>query len=92
MDKNNNTQNESRLPLSRRSLVLMLAAVVLLALGFVLLSGGGLKDPQVFNYDMFNFRRLTLAPIVILAALVMVGCAIFGLADRAGKSGKDKNE
>ena len=59
MDKNNNTQNESRLPLSRRSLVLMLAAVVLLALGFVLLSGGGLKDPQVFNYDMFNFRRLT---------------------------------
>ena len=57
-----------------------------------LLSGGGLEDPQVFNYDMFNFRRLTLAPTVILAALVMVGCAIFGLADRAGKSGKDKNE
>ena len=92
MDKNNNTQNESRLPLSRKSLILMLAAVVLLALGFVLLSGGGLKDPQVFNYDMFNFRRLTLAPIVILAALVLVGCASFGLADRAGKSNKKNNE
>ena len=92
MDKNNNTQNESRLPLSRRSLVLMLVAVVLLALGFVLLSGGGLKDPQVFNYDMFNFRRLTLAPIVILAALVLVACALFGLADRAGKSNKKTNE
>ena len=92
MDKNNNTQNESRLPLSRRSLVLMLAAVVLLALGFVLLSGGGLKDPQVFNYDMFNFRRLTLAPIVILAALALVGCAMFGLADRAAKSNKTNNE
>lgn len=91
MDKNN-TQNENLMPLTRKSLILMLLSVVLLALGYVLLSGGGLEDPQVFNYDMFNFRRLTLAPIVILAALVMVGCAIFGLADRAGKSGKDKNE
>ena len=45
-------------------------------LGFILLSGGGVKDPQVFNYDMFDFRRLVLAPIVIVAGIVSIVVAL----------------
>ncbi len=44
--------------------------------GFFLLSGGGSKDPQVFNYAMFDFRRLVLAPIVIIAGIVIEVIAI----------------
>lgn len=46
--------------------VLMLIGVGLIILGFILMTGGGSKDPNVFNEEMFDFRRLTLSPILIL--------------------------
>ena len=39
-----------------------------LILGFVLMSGGGSNDPNVFNPEIFSFRRITLAPLVILGS------------------------
>ena len=51
--------------------------VGLIALGMVLMIGGGSSDPNVFNKEMFNFRRLTLAPILILAGFVVEIFAIF---------------
>jgi hypothetical protein len=50
----------------KENYILMLVGVVLIILGFALMTGGGSKDPNVFNYEMFNFRRLTLSPILIL--------------------------
>jgi hypothetical protein len=44
--------------------------------GYVLLAGGGVKDPEVFNYAMFDFRRLVAAPVVIVAGIVVVVVAI----------------
>jgi len=41
--------------------------LALLALGYVLMSGGGSDDPDVFSYEIFNFRRITLAPYIVLA-------------------------
>ena len=39
--------------------------------------GGGSSDPDVFNEQMFNFRRLTLAPILVLAGFIVEIVAIF---------------
>ena len=50
----------------KENYILMLVGVGFIILGFVLMTGGGSKDPNVFNYEMFNFRRLTLSPILIL--------------------------
>ncbi|XZF12632.1 DUF3098 domain-containing protein [Chitinophagaceae bacterium MMS25-I14] len=45
----------------------MLAGLALILLGFLLMSGGKSADPHQFNYDeVYSFRRITLAPIVIL--------------------------
>lgn len=45
-------------------------AVIIVVIGYLLLSGGGSDDPNVFNYDeLFSFRRITLAPLVILTGL-----------------------
>ena len=45
-------------------------AAIIVVIGDLLLSGGGSDDPNVFNYDeLFSFRRITLAPLVILAGL-----------------------
>ena len=53
--------------LTRKGVKLLLAGLIVMAAGFILMMGGGLKDPQVFNYSMFDFRRLVAAPIVIIA-------------------------
>ena len=61
-----------------KGLRLLIAGLVVMAAGFVLMTGGGVKDPQVFNYDMFDFRRTVAAPIVILAGIVVEVIAILG--------------
>ena len=55
-----------------------------MVLGYVLMAGGGSDDPNVFNYGMFSFRRIVLAPVVILVGMVMEIWAIMHI----GKSNK----
>jgi len=50
----------------KENYILMVVGVALIILGFILMTGGGSKDPNVFNEEMFDFRRLTLSPILIL--------------------------
>ena len=50
--------------------IIMIVGIVLLALGYIFLTGGGSDDPNVFNEAMFNGRRLYLAPILIILGLV----------------------
>jgi len=51
----------------KKYLILMLI-LGLLILGFVLMSGGGSSDPNVFNPEIFSFRRITLAPLIIIGS------------------------
>ena len=44
--------------------------------GYILMSGGGSEDPQVFNYAMFDFRRMVAAPLVIVLGIVIEIVAI----------------
>lgn len=45
---------------------ILLIGIAVIAVGFILMSGGGSKDPNVFNDEIFNFRRIRLAPTVVL--------------------------
>lgn len=70
-----------KMALGPKNLRLMIAGVLVMAAGFMLLSGGGSSDPQVFNYAMFDWRRLVAAPIVIVAGIVVEIIAIMGHFD-----------
>lgn len=59
------------------NLYIMLAGLGVIALGFLLMVGGGSKDPDVFNEEIFNFRRIRLAPTVVLAGFAVVIYSIF---------------
>lgn len=50
--------------------------VALIALGYLLMSGGGSDDPTVFNPEIFNRQRLTWAPMILLAGLALEVYAI----------------
>lgn len=60
----------------RTNYILVAVGIVLLALGYILLSGGGSDDPNVFNPAMFNARRLYVAPLLIVAGLIVEIVAI----------------
>lgn len=45
---------------------ILLIGIAVIALGFILMAGGGSDDPNVFNEEIFNFRRIRLAPTVVL--------------------------
>ena len=45
---------------------LLLIGIGVIALGFILMAGGGSDDPKVWNDDIFSFRRIRLAPTVVL--------------------------
>lgn len=71
----NNGGNE-RMPFTTKNYIMMLAGVVVIILGFVLMSGGGEHTATMFDESIFSFRRITLAPIVVIAGFVVVGVAI----------------
>ena len=60
----------------KRNYQLLIAGVIVMAIGFILMSGGGSEDPNVFSNAIFNTQRLTIAPILILTGLVIEVFAI----------------
>jgi fumarate reductase subunit D len=55
---------------SKENYVLLVIGFVIIVLGFLLMVGGGSDDPTVFNEEIFSFRRITLAPVVVLIGFV----------------------
>ena len=68
-----------------KGLRLLLAGLVVILAGYILMTGGGTTDPQVFNYSMFDFRRLVAAPVVIIAGIVVEIVAIMGIFKSKGE-------
>jgi len=53
----------------KKNYLIMFLGIGFIALGFILMSGGGSDDPAVFNPDIYSFRRIKLAPTLVLIGL-----------------------
>lgn len=80
-----NSSNDKKITLSRKNYALMAIGLGIIILGMVLMAGGGSDDPEVFNYDMFSWRRITLAPIIIIAGFAFEIYAIMKRFDKKGE-------
>ncbi|MGP1611246.1 MAG: DUF3098 domain-containing protein [Candidatus Cryptobacteroides sp.] len=78
-------ENNEKMPITRKGLRLLLAGMIVMLAGYILIAGGGSDDPKVFNEAMFDFRRLVVAPLVIICGIVVEIVAIMMV------SKKDKN-
>lgn len=68
----------TKMAITPKGLKLLLAGLIVMVSGYILMMGGGSDDPEVFNYAMFDFRRLVAAPIVIIAGIIIEIVAIMG--------------
>jgi len=65
-------ENEPRFQfaLSKENYILLAIGFVIILVGFLLMMGGRSEDPNVFNEGIFSFRRITLAPLVVLVGFI----------------------
>jgi len=68
---NKKEESKGEFLFEKKNYIIMLVGLAFITIGFVLMSGGGSENPAVFNEDIYNFRRIRLAP-----TLVLIGFAI----------------
>ena len=72
-------ENNTKMPITPRGLKYLLVGLIVMVAGYILMMGGGSDDPQVFNWAMFDFRRMVAAPVVIILGIVIEVVAIMGM-------------
>ena len=60
----------------KKNYQLMLLGLIFITLGFFLMSGGGSEDPNIFNDEIYNFRRIRVAPILVVFGFIIEVYAI----------------
>jgi hypothetical protein len=70
MTKKKTEREKPDFPLQRENYIYLIIGFVIIIIGFLLMMGGRSEDPNVFNPQIFSFRRITLAPIVVLFGFV----------------------
>lgn len=65
-----------------KGLKYLLIGLLVMVSGYILMTGGGTTDPEVFNCSMFDFRRMVAATIVIILGIVIEVVAIMGMAGK----------
>lgn len=69
-------EKNTKMAITPRGLKLLLIGLIVMVAGYLLMMGGSSEDPNVFNYDMFNFQRMVAAPIIIICGIVVEIVAI----------------
>lgn len=64
--QSNNTPHKPDFVFGKKNYIVMGIGIAVIALGFILMAGGGSDDPNVFNPEIYNFRRIRLAPTIVL--------------------------
>ena len=70
MAKKEQDSTEQQFALERENYRLLLIGFAVIVIGFILMVGGKSEDPNVFNPAIFSFRRITLAPVVVLCGFL----------------------
>ena len=69
-------KEKRKMVFGKKNYQLMLLGLIFITVGFFLMSGGGSKDPNIFNEEIYNFRRIRVAPILVVFGFIIEVYAI----------------
>ena len=72
---------KKKLLFGKRNYKFMLIGILFIVVGFILMSGGGSDDPNIFNEEIYSFRRIRLAPILVIIGFIIEVYAILTKSD-----------
>ena len=87
-EKKRKEDSESVFIFGKKNYKFMFIGIACIALGFILMAGGGSDDPNIFNPEIFNFRRIRLAPMLVLVGF---GIQIYAILLNPDYKSKPKN-
>jgi len=56
---------------NKRRYIILFLSIFIIAIGFIIMSGGDSSDPNIFNDEIYNFRRIRLAPLIVLSGFIL---------------------
>ena len=56
---------------SKKRYQILFLSILIIGVGFLLMSGGGSNNPDVFNNEIYSFRRIRLAPLVVISGFIL---------------------
>ena len=56
---------------NKRRYRILFISIFIIALGFIIMSGGESSDPDIFNDEIYNFRRIRLAPLMVVLGFIL---------------------
>ena len=56
---------------SKKRYKILFLSILIIGVGFLLMSGGGSNNPDIFNNEIYSFRRIRLAPLVVILGFIM---------------------
>ena len=68
---------KKKLLFNKKNYLVLSLAILTISIGFIIMSGGESKDPMIFNDEIFNFRRIRLAPALVLFGFALAIYSIF---------------
>jgi len=68
--------SQKKILFGKKNYIILFLSLAIIVIGFYLMSGGGSEDPNIFNPEIFNFRRIKLAPTLVIFGFIL---AIFSI-------------
>ena len=75
-------ENKGTFLFGKKNYIIMLIGLFFIAVGFALMAGGGSDDPNIFDEEIYNFRRIRLAPTLVLIGLAIEIYAIMAKSQK----------
>ena len=75
-------KNNKEFIFKKSNYLIMIIGIIFIAFGFILMSGGGSNDPNIFNEEIYNFRRIRVAPTLVLIGF---GIQVYAILYRSKK-------
>ena len=63
--------NKKKYLFNKKRYKILLLSLLVILIGFILMSGGGSENPEIFNDEIYSFRRIRLAPLVVLSGFIL---------------------
>ncbi len=82
-------KEESGILFDKKKYMILIGGILVTVVGFLLMIGGGTDDPKEFSYDIFSHRRITLAPILVLAGY---GIMIYSIITKKASNKKQEEQ
>tara|TARA_Y100000768_G_scaffold326810_1_gene264261 strand:+ start:938 stop:1168 length:231 start_codon:yes stop_codon:yes gene_type:complete len=68
--------HKKKILFERRNYIILIFSIFIISIGYFIMSGGGSQNPSIFNNEIYNFKRIRLAPLLVIFGF---GLALFSI-------------